>query len=99
MIMSRTKETLDQVAREISKELLFCSISTAFKYLILKIWTNTESALKGPIFGLFPGGTTGREVKVIVTDFVKEDVFGEIEDQLRELDVGILGWMTTKLNI
>ncbi|CAF93282.1 unnamed protein product [Tetraodon nigroviridis] len=53
VIMSRTKEALDQVAREISK-------------------------------------STGREVKVIVTDFVKEDVFGEIEDQLRELKIGIL---------
>lgn len=47
----------------------------------------------------FSGDTTGRKVKVIVTDFAKENVFGDIEDQLRELDIGILGWMNTKLNI
>lgn len=47
----------------------------------------------------FSGDTTGRKVKVIVTDFAKENVFGDIEDQLRGLDIGILGWMNTKLNI
>lgn len=41
------------------------------------------------------GDTTGRKVKVIVTDFVKEDVFGEIEDQLRDLNIGVLGWINT----
>lgn len=98
MIMSRTKETLDQVARKISKELHFL-ISTALKGLILNIWTNMESALKEPIFLFFSADTTGRKVKVIVTDFVKEDVFSEIEDQLRDLNIGILGWMNTKPNI
>lgn len=53
VIMSRTKETLEQAARTISD-------------------------------------TTGRKVKVIVTDFAKENVFGDVEDQLRELDIGIL---------
>ncbi|TNM89734.1 17-beta-hydroxysteroid dehydrogenase type 3 isoform X2 [Takifugu flavidus] len=53
VIMSRNKETLDQVAAEITD-------------------------------------TTGRNVKVIVTDFVKENVFGEIEDQLRDLNIGVL---------
>lgn len=48
---------------------------------------------------VFSGDTTGRKVKVIVTDFAKENVFGDIEDQLRELDIGILGWMNTKRNI
>lgn len=57
------------------------------------------SALKEPIFLFFSGDTTGRKVKVIVTDFVKEDAFGEIEDQLKELNIGILGWMNTKRNI
>lgn len=58
-----------------------------------------ESALKEPTFFFFSVDTTGRKVKVIVTDFVKEDIFGEIEDQLRELNIGILGWMNTKRNI
>uniref|UniRef100_A0A4W6CKE7 Hydroxysteroid (17-beta) dehydrogenase 3 n=1 Tax=Lates calcarifer TaxID=8187 RepID=A0A4W6CKE7_LATCA len=53
VIMSRTKATLDQVAKEI-------------------------------------GDKTGRSVKVIVTDFVKENVFGEIEDQLKDLSIGVL---------
>uniref|UniRef100_A0A3Q3L507 Hydroxysteroid (17-beta) dehydrogenase 3 n=1 Tax=Labrus bergylta TaxID=56723 RepID=A0A3Q3L507_9LABR len=53
VIMSRTKATLDQVAKKI-------------------------------------GDTTGRKVKVIVTDFMKENVFGEIEDQLRDLNIGVL---------
>ena len=50
-------------------------------------------------FPFFSGDTTGRNVKVIVADFVKEDVFGQIEDQLRELNIGILGWMNTKNKI
>lgn len=58
-----------------------------------------ERILKEPIFLFFSGDTTGRTVKVIVTDFVKDNVFGEIEDQLRELNIGILGWMNTKHNI
>uniref|UniRef100_A0A8C2ZXT8 Hydroxysteroid (17-beta) dehydrogenase 3 n=1 Tax=Cyclopterus lumpus TaxID=8103 RepID=A0A8C2ZXT8_CYCLU len=52
VILSRTKVTLDQVAKEI-------------------------------------GATTGRRVKVIVTDLMK-DVFSDIEDQLRGLDIGVL---------
>ncbi|KAM3611512.1 uncharacterized protein V6R79_019901 [Siganus canaliculatus] len=53
VIMSRTKSTLDQVAKEISD-------------------------------------TTGQRVKVIVTDFTKENVFSEIEDQLKDLNIGVL---------
>uniref|UniRef100_A0A8D2ZKW0 Hydroxysteroid (17-beta) dehydrogenase 3 n=1 Tax=Scophthalmus maximus TaxID=52904 RepID=A0A8D2ZKW0_SCOMX len=53
VIMSRTKETLDQVAKEI-------------------------------------GDKTGQRVKVAVADFTKEDVFGEIEGQLQDLNVGVL---------
>uniref|UniRef100_UPI0037E917E9 17-beta-hydroxysteroid dehydrogenase type 3 n=1 Tax=Semicossyphus pulcher TaxID=241346 RepID=UPI0037E917E9 len=53
VILSRTKATLDQVAKEI-------------------------------------GDSTGRKVKVIVTDFVKENVFGEIKDQLKDLNIGVL---------
>uniref|UniRef100_A0A3Q4ACI3 Uncharacterized protein n=1 Tax=Mola mola TaxID=94237 RepID=A0A3Q4ACI3_MOLML len=53
VIMSRTKETLDQVAQKIRD-------------------------------------TTGKKVKVIVTDFTKEDVFTEIEDQLKALNIGVL---------
>ncbi|KAA8592999.1 17-beta-hydroxysteroid dehydrogenase type 3 [Etheostoma spectabile] len=53
VIMSRTKVTLDQVAKKI-------------------------------------GDTTGQRVKVIVTDFMKDNVFSEIEDQLRDLNIGVL---------
>ncbi|XP_040010516.1 testosterone 17-beta-dehydrogenase 3 [Xiphias gladius] len=53
VIMSRTKVTLDQVAKEI-------------------------------------GDKTGQRVKVIVTDFIKENVFSEIEDQLKDLNIGVL---------
>lgn len=30
---------------------------------------------------------------MIVADFIKEDVFSEIEDQLRGLNIGVLGWI------
>ncbi|KAM8760299.1 17-beta-hydroxysteroid dehydrogenase type 3 [Acanthopagrus schlegelii] len=53
VIMSRTKVTLDQVAKEISE-------------------------------------TTGRRVKVIVADFTEENVFSEIEDELKDLNIGVL---------
>ncbi|XP_034451809.1 testosterone 17-beta-dehydrogenase 3 isoform X1 [Hippoglossus hippoglossus] len=53
VIMSRTKVTLDQVAKEIADK-------------------------------------TGQRVKVIVTDFTKENVFGEIKDQLEDLNIGVL---------
>uniref|UniRef100_A0A4W6CFH6 Hydroxysteroid (17-beta) dehydrogenase 3 n=1 Tax=Lates calcarifer TaxID=8187 RepID=A0A4W6CFH6_LATCA len=43
-----------------------------------------------PTFSLSIGDKTGRSVKVIVTDFVKENVFGEIEDQLKDLSIGVL---------
>ncbi|KAM7391441.1 hypothetical protein PAMP_022130 [Pampus punctatissimus] len=53
VIMSRTKVTLDQVAKEI-------------------------------------GDATGQRVKVVVTDFIKENVFSEIEAQLKDLNIGVL---------
>lgn len=43
-------------------------------------------------FLLFTGDTTGQKVKVIVTDFIQENVFSEIEDQLKDLNIGVLGW-------
>ncbi|XP_044053025.1 testosterone 17-beta-dehydrogenase 3 isoform X2 [Siniperca chuatsi] len=36
------------------------------------------------------GDTTGQRVKVIVTDFTKENIFSEIEEQLRDLNIGVL---------
>ncbi|XP_051278421.1 17-beta-hydroxysteroid dehydrogenase type 3 isoform X2 [Dicentrarchus labrax] len=36
------------------------------------------------------GDTTGQKVKVIATDFIKENVFSEIEEQLRDLNIGVL---------
>ncbi|XP_072243838.1 17-beta-hydroxysteroid dehydrogenase type 3 [Leuresthes tenuis] len=53
VIMSRTKATLDQVAKGI-------------------------------------GETTGQRVKVIVMDFTDETVFTRIEEQLKDLNVGVL---------
>nr|XP_057926592.1 17-beta-hydroxysteroid dehydrogenase type 3 isoform X3 [Doryrhamphus excisus] len=53
VIMSRTKATLDQLAKEI-------------------------------------GNTTGREVKVLVTDFTMDNIFSDIEEQLKDLNIGVL---------
>ncbi|CAN9513091.1 unnamed protein product [Ophioblennius macclurei] len=36
------------------------------------------------------GDATGQTVKVIATDFINENVFSEIEDRLKDLDIGIL---------
>ncbi|XP_077378144.1 17-beta-hydroxysteroid dehydrogenase type 3 isoform X1 [Festucalex cinctus] len=54
VIMSRTKVTLDKVAKEISE-------------------------------------TTGRMVKVVVADFTKDNIFTDIEEELKYLDIGVLG--------
>lgn len=43
-------------------------------------------------FSFFLGETTGQKVKVIVTDFLKQEAFNEIEDQLKDLNIGVLGW-------
>ncbi|KAK7934275.1 hypothetical protein WMY93_005171 [Mugilogobius chulae] len=53
VIISRTKDKLDNVAKEI-------------------------------------GDTTGREVKVLVADFTKDDAFENIEDELKKINVGVL---------
>ncbi|XP_061673619.1 17-beta-hydroxysteroid dehydrogenase type 3 [Syngnathoides biaculeatus] len=53
VIMSRTRETLDKVAQEISE-------------------------------------STGRMVKVIVADFIQDNIFSDIEEQLKYLDIGVL---------
>lgn len=37
------------------------------------------------------GEKTGQRVKVIVADFSKDDVYGEIEKQLKDLSIGVLG--------
>ena len=44
-------------------------------------------------FSFTIGDTTGRRVKVIVVDFVEENVFSEIEDELKDLNIGVLGWI------
>lgn len=36
------------------------------------------------------GDTTGQRVKVIAADLIDESVFSEIEDQLKDLDIGVL---------
>ncbi|XP_077417321.1 17-beta-hydroxysteroid dehydrogenase type 3 isoform X1 [Vanacampus margaritifer] len=54
VIMSRTKVTLDKVAKEIRE-------------------------------------STGRMVKVVVADFTKDNIFTDIEEELKFLDIGVLG--------
>lgn len=46
-------------------------------------------------FSFFIGNTTGKKVKVIVADFTQEDVFSEIEEQLKDLNIGVLGWISS----
>lgn len=46
-----------------------------------------------PTLSFFLGDTTGKKTKVIVTDFTKENVFSDIEDQLRDINIGVLGWI------
>ncbi|CAI5649998.1 17-beta-hydroxysteroid dehydrogenase type 3 isoform X1 [Oreochromis niloticus] len=36
------------------------------------------------------GEATGQRVKVITTDFTKENIFSEIEEQLKDLNIGVL---------
>uniref|UniRef100_A0A7N8XM72 Hydroxysteroid (17-beta) dehydrogenase 3 n=1 Tax=Mastacembelus armatus TaxID=205130 RepID=A0A7N8XM72_9TELE len=36
------------------------------------------------------GDATGQRVKVIIADFTKENIFSEIEDQLKDLNIGVL---------
>ncbi|KAM6931179.1 17-beta-hydroxysteroid dehydrogenase type 3 [Xenentodon cancila] len=36
------------------------------------------------------GGTTGQSVKTIATDFTNENVFSEIQEQLKDLNIGVL---------
>ncbi|XP_052411801.1 17-beta-hydroxysteroid dehydrogenase type 3-like [Carassius gibelio] len=35
--------------------------------------------------------TTGQEVKVIAADFTKDDIYGHINENIKGLDIGILG--------
>lgn len=37
------------------------------------------------------GQSTGKNVKVIVADLTKDDVFEEIEEELKYLNIGVLG--------
>lgn len=37
------------------------------------------------------GESTGKNVKVIVADLTKDDVFEEIEKELNDLNIGVLG--------
>uniref|UniRef100_A0A8C9X0Y5 Hydroxysteroid (17-beta) dehydrogenase 3 n=1 Tax=Sander lucioperca TaxID=283035 RepID=A0A8C9X0Y5_SANLU len=54
---------------------------------------NNVEYIADSTFSFFLGDTTGQRVKVIVTDFMKDNVFSEIEDQLRDLNIGVLGWI------
>lgn len=82
VIMSRSKTRLDQVAREIgtaSTCLLYCLCFASYlMYLMF-------------VFSSFAEETTEQRVKVIVTDFANENIFSEIEEQLKDLNIGVLG--------
>lgn len=63
--------------------------------MLLKPWiTSTNVQCNAdPTFSFTIGDTTGRRVKVIVVDFIEENVFSEIEDELKDLNIGVLGWI------
>lgn len=90
VIMSRTKVTLDQVAEKISKMLLLLDRFTVHLITDGNVQDSADST-----FSFFIGNTTGKKVKVIVTDFTKEDVFSEIVEQLKDLNIGVLGWISS----
>lgn len=41
----------------------------------------------------FIGARTGKQVKVITADFTKDDIYEHIEENLRGLEVGVLGML------
>lgn len=41
--------------------------------------------------------TTGRRVKIIQADFTKDDIYEDIEEELKGLEIGILGKQTAML--
>lgn len=46
---------------------------------------------KGSYFPNVTGEKTGRTVKVVVADFSKENTFATIEEEIKDLNVGVLG--------
>lgn len=47
------------------------------------------------LFFLFPNTekATGRNVKIIQADFTKNDIYDDIEERLKGLEIGVLGML------
>lgn len=92
VIISRSRADLDVVAKEISKK--------KNKPHIIgwhHIWEHDSSdqllRILVPPYHVSPDETTGKSVKVIVADLTNGSVFGEIEKELKDLNIGVLGQM------
>nr|XP_020449502.1 testosterone 17-beta-dehydrogenase 3 [Monopterus albus] len=92
VILSRTKASLDRVAKEIGKN-LFCLLlkfGLGLQKCLSPVSINNVQYIGDFTCSFFTGNATGQKVKVIVADFTKDNVFSEIEDQLKDLSVGVL---------
>ena len=82
VIMSRSEEKLQKVADEISEQY-------TFNFPIVLPPSLPPSLLPSP------GEKYGREVRMIAVDFSEgQEIYPQIEEQLRDLDIGILGRKT-----
>lgn len=43
--------------------------------------------------------TTGKNVKVLVADFTKDNIYEEIEESLKDLNIGVLGMLFQNFSI
>lgn len=99
VIISRSRADLDLVARGISKNVTYiCSWMTSHLRLVRVNNMNKVCQLLLIIpptptlcIPLSSGENTGKRVKVIAADLTKDDVFEEIERELKDLNIGVLG--------
>lgn len=97
VIMSRTKSTLDQVAKEISIKHICIVVLKPYKSRQNCTFPCIKTYSLQQIVSSPPGNSTGQKVRVIIADFTDENIFSEIEEQLKDLCVGILGSILFKL--
>ncbi|XP_011477272.1 testosterone 17-beta-dehydrogenase 3 isoform X2 [Oryzias latipes] len=90
VIMSRTKSTLDQVAKEISIKHICIVVLKPYKSRQNCTFSCIKTYSLQQIVSSPPGNSTGQKVRVIIADFTDENIFSEIEEQLKDLCVGIL---------
>lgn len=95
VIISRSKADLDLVARGISKNLTYiCHWVTSHLRSSVMLPTVINTGFQpqpSPTHPFSTGETTGKNVKVLVADLTKDDVFEEIEKELKDLNIGVLG--------